>query len=313
VAVQSTYAGVTLDFEGVEPKDQATFSWFVRDLATGLHAEGRILAVAVPAYAGGASRWDGAFDYAAIGPAAAVVAMAYAFRTADNPTPGPISPLPWITDVVGFATSQIPSSRLVLGIGAWGYDWNTTNPGRATTVRFVDVVERVNRGGGAPSDDPINAEASLKYQLAGDNHEIWFEEAESLLRKFSLGEAAGRPAVAPWRLGQEDPGVWAGLAADSPPDYAIPSGWCYTEVGGSAGPGFRVVDGGGRFWSEFQRLGGVATLGYPSSRPYVGPDGFTYQALQRGLLQWRPELGVAYLANAFDMLTADNCDPTLDA
>jgi hypothetical protein len=75
--------------------------------------------------------------------------------------------------------------------------------------------------------------------------------------------------------------------------------------------GFRVVDDGARFWSEFRRLGGVATLGFPISQPYVGTDGFTYQAFQRGILQWRPELGIAYLANTYDMLSAARQDAIL--
>jgi hypothetical protein len=68
-----------------------------------------------------------------------------------------------------------------------------------------------------------------------------------------------------------------------------------------------------RFWSEFSRLGGVAVLGYPISRRYVGADGFTYQAFQRGVLQWRPELGVALPSNTFEQLSAHGRDHLLAA
>jgi uncharacterized protein YkwD len=54
----------------------------------------------------------------------------------------------------------------------------------------------------------------------------------------------------------------------------------------------------------------VDTLGYPVSQPYVR-DGFTYQAFQRGVLQWRPEMNAALLSNTFDWLTTADRDEWL--
>ncbi len=113
--------------------------------------------------------------------------------------------------------------------------------------------------------------------------------------------------------------VSAGTAfADNGPDYAIPGGWFFTQTGGGQGHGYAVRDSGTdsnghtiKFWSEFQRLGGVATLGYPVGEPYAGSDGFTYQPFQRGVLQWRPELDQAVLSNTFEILQADNEDAWL--
>ncbi|MBX6770776.1 MAG: hypothetical protein IRY83_03570 [Chloroflexi bacterium] len=110
----------------------------------------------------------------------------------------------------------------------------------------------------------------------------------------------------------------ASAHAANGPDYAIPGGWFFTEAGGGGGQGYAVRDTGTdargqtiRFWSEFRRLGGVATLGYPIGEPYVGADGFTYQPFQRALLQWRPEQGRAVLANTFEMLQSAGKDDWL--
>jgi hypothetical protein len=56
-------------------------------------------------------------------------------------------------------------------------------------------------------------------------------------------------------------------------DYAIPNGHFFTQTNGHpAGThpsGFSVTNEGGvRFWSEFQRLGGVQVVGYPMSRRF---------------------------------------------
>jgi hypothetical protein len=106
--------------------------------------------------------------------------------------------------------------------------------------------------------------------------------------------------------------------ADNGQDYAISGGWFFTETGGGSGNGYAVRDTGAdangntiKFWSEFQRLGGIATLGYPVAEPYVGPDGFNYQAFQRGILQWRPESQSADLSNTFEQLQNSSKDDWL--
>jgi hypothetical protein len=97
----------------------------------------------------------------------------------------------------------------------------------------------------------------------------------------------------------------------SPADTPIANGRFYTEAGGGVGLGFPIVNSAsGNFWSAFQALGGANALGYPASLPYQS-GGFTYQAVQGALLQWRPELNKAILANTFEQFTAAGLDNVL--
>ena len=70
-------------------------------------------------------------------------------------------------------------------------------------------------------------------------------------------------------------------------------------------------DGGILFADEYERLGGVDTLGHPASYRFTLGDGFTYQVTQRALLQWRPEANSAYLGNIFQMLEQAGLDDWL--
>ena len=95
-------------------------------------------------------------------------------------------------------------------------------------------------------------------------------------------------------------------AQASPPDFDLPNGTghFYTQANGGAGPqyGYLITDEDGvNFWSEFRRLGGVDALGYPSSQRFI-LDGFTVQATQKVLMQWRPEIHQVYFVNVFDKL-----------
>ena len=92
--------------------------------------------------------------------------------------------------------------------------------------------------------------------------------------------------------------------AAEPLDFAVPGGWFYPQASGRGDTrwGFRITDEGGvRFWSEFQRLGGVSAVGYPASSRFSG-DGFTLQATQKFILQWRPEANQAWFLNIFDIM-----------
>ena len=102
----------------------------------------------------------------------------------------------------------------------------------------------------------------------------------------------------------------AGLArpvpavAAEPLDFPVPGGWFFTQASGRSDAkwGYRITDDGGiRFWSEFQRLGGVPAVGYPASGRFQG-DGFILQATQKFILQWRPEADEAWFLNIFDIM-----------
>ena len=100
------------------------------------------------------------------------------------------------------------------------------------------------------------------------------------------------------------------------PDYPIPNGHFYTQTSGG-GPeslvGYAISnDAGIPFWREYQRLGGIKTLGYPASRRYAW-GGWTAQVIQRGILVWYPDRGRVELANVMDELSSAGLDDWLRA
>jgi hypothetical protein len=98
--------------------------------------------------------------------------------------------------------------------------------------------------------------------------------------------------------------------ARTTPNWSIPGGHFYTETGNGQG-GYAIRDDqAGRFWREFQRLGAVARLGYPISRRFER-DGFTLQAFQKAILQWRPAENQAVIVNILDELSRAGLDAPL--
>ena|GEM_PF-1512514 len=98
------------------------------------------------------------------------------------------------------------------------------------------------------------------------------------------------------------------------PDYPVPNGHFFTQtngIGGESLVGFTISNADGvPLWSEYQRLGGVRTLGYPASRRFIW-NGWVAQVVQRGILIWHPEESRAELANVLDDLSSAGYDDWL--
>ena len=81
---------------------------FVRELADALHADGRTLTVSIPPVFDGGQTDDSGYwvyDYASITPHVDHIrVMAYDYSTS---TAGPVSPLPWVEEVIAGVTEAI--------------------------------------------------------------------------------------------------------------------------------------------------------------------------------------------------------------
>jgi hypothetical protein len=97
-------------------------------------------------------------------------------------------------------------------------------------------------------------------------------------------------------------------------DYPLPNGWFFKQANGRGGEGdlgFAVTDGNGvRFWTTFERGGGVQAFGYPISQRFEW-DGFVVQAFQKAIFQWRADEQRVAFVNVLDLLSAAGKDEWL--
>jgi hypothetical protein len=97
-------------------------------------------------------------------------------------------------------------------------------------------------------------------------------------------------------------------------DYDIGGGHFFTQANGrkDSPSGFSVTDEAGiPLWTAFQNAGGVDVLGFPVSRRFE-LDGFTVQAFQKSVLQWRPDRREFWFLNTFDVLHERGRDDWLE-
>ena len=125
LAINGAYDGIDLDYEDLRATDRSAFTTFVRELASALHAEGKLLTVNVYAKTSEPGTWDGprAQDWLAIGQVADQVRiMTYEYSWSTS-SAGPISPVNWVGDVIAFARTQIAAQKIMQGVPFYGYDW----------------------------------------------------------------------------------------------------------------------------------------------------------------------------------------------
>lgn len=106
-------------------------------------------------------------------------------------------------------------------------------------------------------------------------------------------------------------------AANSPDDFIVPHGHFYTQANGfpprTSLRGYAITNEDGiLFWTKFNKLGGVETLGYPISQRLTY-KGQVIQLTQRAVLVNDPGLEDVQLMDVFDLLGDAGRDDWLKA
>lgn len=203
------YDGVNIDFEGIPAQCRGDFNLFLEALSGKLKERKKLLTVAVPAKISDAGNsWSGAYDYRTIGRLSDfVVIMTYDEHWISG-KPGPVASLPWVVQVLKYATGVMPSQKVLMGIGCYGYDWPEGRKGKP--VKWKDMPALVSRYGGVKWDNGFSV-PYMTYKINGVKHQVWFENRYSLAIKLNLIEKYDLGGIAIWRMGFEDASFWETL------------------------------------------------------------------------------------------------------
>ncbi len=237
------YDGVDLDFENFAFADgSSTWSatrpnWvaFVAQLAASLHARGDMLTASVPpeynpALGGGSGYW--VYDYKDIGPYVdklRIMTYDYSFSVA-----GPIAPLPWVTNVAAYAVTQLPASKIEIGVPTYGKDWVTATYGvcpvnnEPGTKEYTAAQAMALASSKAitPTWNATYAEHTFSYGQAYTGvsatgaaasctvtRTVWYDDAAAVVARAGLVGRYNLGGIAMWTIGGEDPAQWPALRA----------------------------------------------------------------------------------------------------
>lgn len=197
------FAGVNVDFEELTPPDRAPLAAFMRQLRAKLRPAGLLLTESVPieepAY--DLNQLAEVNDY--------LVPMVYDEHYQSGET-GPIASQSWFQKQIDRLSEIAPPSKMVIGIGNYGYDWTIGGTGSAET-KFGEIMSQAASSHSAVEWDASMANPVHRYQAGGQQHEVWFLDAVTALNQARAVADGGFRGVALWRLGAEDPDLWSVL------------------------------------------------------------------------------------------------------
>jgi spore germination protein YaaH len=213
LVVGDDYAGIDVDYRGLDGEDRHAFTRFVARLADALHERGCRLAVTVYAKADEHPDEPPSLvdDYRALGAVADEVRLA-TWDYHDPTTPaGPPAPVSWVRDVLHHAAGQVPPDKLLVGLTGSGYDWTRHGAvpvGHAEAMRLAD-----RHASGRVEMDPLGETPWFRYlDPDGTAHEVWFEDAHSVAAKLRAAAEVGVRGVLLRLSAAPDEAVWAELA-----------------------------------------------------------------------------------------------------
>jgi spore germination protein YaaH len=208
------YTGINIDFENLAysaniETDRAAFTSFIHDLALALHGQGLKLVISVPGKTADepADTWGYPFDLAALGREADFIQLMTYDQHGPWGEPGPVAGADWVDQCLSYATSQMAAWKLLIGLPAYGYDWDRT-AGMASSFAWTDVPSLLGRQGAKQYWDAGSSSPYLTYMKNGRQHVAWYENAESIRIKAALVMQYGLAGVSMWSLGQEDANFW---------------------------------------------------------------------------------------------------------
>ena len=154
----------------------------------------------------------------------------------DSSQSGPISDQKWTEKQVDQIAKDIPSEKLILGIGAYGRQWITDENGtRTEDLSYSQVIDRAKISKSEINFDENSYNLHYAYNFSGIDDEpasknsVWFTDAATVYNILRFSDDYRNAGTALWRLGSEDPRIWSFYARDlsskslahSPYNYTI--------------------------------------------------------------------------------------------
>ncbi len=210
------YTGLVIDFEYIHPQDRESFNNFLRRITDRLHSLGYTVATALAPKTSGSQRGllYEAHDYPVHGSVVDhVILMTYEWGYTYGP-PQAVAPLNLVEGVVRYATSVMPSRKIMIGIPNYGYDW-TLPFVQGSAARSLSNTAAIKLGVEQKVEIHYSTTAQAPffhyYDGNGRQHEVWFEDARSIQAKLALVNKYKLGGVSYWTINSFFPQNWVVL------------------------------------------------------------------------------------------------------
>ncbi len=205
-------AGTTLDMEGFAPAVQPQVLAFAKELHDAMHGIGKLSTLALAAGDPDAYILQAAEVNDALFP----MLFDEHYSRGD---PGPIASQSFYVSQARRFAGLVDPAKLILMMGAYGYDWNDAEAvanHQAESYDFQEIM-RLTRSDPQPRPrfDPVSLNPYMVFTTADStDHVLWYLDGTTAFNEMQVGHALGVAGHAIWHLGGEDPSIWNAITVD---------------------------------------------------------------------------------------------------
>ena len=193
------YKGVVLDLEGLTARDLNVLLETTRAFADSARAHGASTIVsAVPA--ADTAAYPSALLLSSV---SFIMPMLYDEHWSGS-APGPVSDPQWALGYLRARVAEVGATKIIAAFPVYGYRWRTNAP--TEIVGFSDAQRLAQTTNTPLSRDP--ASGSL-HATSPQGWEMWVSDRALLDTLVAQSRRVGVRNFALWRLGLEDPSIWA--------------------------------------------------------------------------------------------------------
>ena len=212
---ERNFSGLDIDFEFVFGSEAGLYAEFVGYLTSRLNPYGyKVICALVPK---SSDNQQGDFyqghNYELLGQAANFVfVMTYEWGYTYGP-PMAVAPINGVRNVLNYAVSKIPPSKILMGIPNYAYDWALPYEKGVSRALLLGNEEAVNLAFDKGAEIKYDTGAQTPYfeykEPDGKNHVVWFEDARSINEKLKLITEFNLAGAGYWNMMRPFNANWA--------------------------------------------------------------------------------------------------------
>ena len=211
-ALSKGYGGINVDFEYLFPSDRQNYVNFLTELKAETTANNLKLFVALAPKISGEQQGTlyEAHDYEQIGKIAdRIILMTYEWGYLYG-EPQAVSPIKPIMQVLDYAVTVIESSKILMGVSNYGYDWKLpyVQGTPATILSNMGAVDLAREKGAFIEYDETAQAPFFTYNTTENEHIVWFDDARSYLSRFKLVDKYNLAGISYWTLNNYFPSMF---------------------------------------------------------------------------------------------------------
>ncbi len=199
LCLKNNFIGINIDFEELSEQTDEHLISFAREMSEAFHSKGLLLSMDIMPFntdynIKALSKY---IDYFCL--------MAYDEYSLGS-DPGPISSQKWIEAAVDNTLKYVDPDKVILCMGAFGYDWSESEN---ISLTFQQSLARASTSNSKIHFDNNTYNLSYAY-IDGDSitHQVYFNDAITNFNTMRFGAEYPLAGFSIWRLGSEDSRLW---------------------------------------------------------------------------------------------------------